>query len=148
MRERCLLLYNRVGKSVIWVCKRAQAQEKITDSHFWIFSKIPNLEEWDKSQSGTWLGIPWLWLVSLCQILDFYGCSLNAQKYPKMESVIFFLWKGQTDEFYGIIKSRKRFIFVIDWGVGVRPRGGASPYKHLLSSMAVARRGIWTRLQG
>ena len=33
---------------------------------------------------GTWLGIPWLGLVSLCQIWDFYGYSLNTLKYPKM----------------------------------------------------------------
>ena len=33
---------------------------------------------------GTWLGIPWLGLVSLCQIWDFYGYSLNSLKYPKM----------------------------------------------------------------
>ena len=26
---------------------------------------------------GTWLGIPWMGLVSLCQIWDFYGYSLR-----------------------------------------------------------------------
>ena len=33
---------------------------------------------------GTWLGIPWLGLVSLCQIWDFCGYSLNTLKYPNM----------------------------------------------------------------
>ena len=39
---------------------------------------------------GTWLGIPWLGLVSLCQIWDFYGYSLNTQKYPKIVIRYFF----------------------------------------------------------
>ena len=56
--------------------------------------KNPKLEEWDKSQLGnqTWLEIPWLGLVSLCQIWDFYGYSLNTLKYPKMGIRYFFLW--------------------------------------------------------
>ena len=33
---------------------------------------------------GTWLGIPWLGLVSLYQIWDFCGYSLNTLKYPNM----------------------------------------------------------------
>ena len=37
---------------------------------------------------GTWLGIPWLGLVSLCQIWDFYGYSLNTLNIQKWESVI------------------------------------------------------------
>ena len=40
---------------------------------------------------GTWLGIPRLGLVSLCQIWDFYGYSLNTLKYPKMGIRYFFL---------------------------------------------------------
>ena len=40
----------------------------------------------------TWLGIPWLGLVSLCQIWDFYGYSLNTLKYPKMGIRYFFPW--------------------------------------------------------
>ena len=39
---------------------------------------------------GTWLGIPWLGLVSLRQIWDFYGYSLNTLKYPKMGIRYFF----------------------------------------------------------
>ena len=35
------------------------------------------------------MGIPWLGLVSLCQIWDFFGYSLNTLKYPKWESLIF-----------------------------------------------------------
>ena len=38
---------------------------------------------------GTWLGIPWLGLVSLCQIWDFYGYSLNTKNIQKWESGIF-----------------------------------------------------------
>ena len=41
---------------------------------------------------GTWLGIPWSGLVSLCQMWDFYGYSLNTLKYPKMGIHYFFLW--------------------------------------------------------
>ena len=40
---------------------------------------------------GIWLGIPWLGLVSLCQIMDFFGYSLNTLKYPKMGIRYFFL---------------------------------------------------------
>ena len=52
--------------------------------------KNPNLEEWDKSQSGNLLGNPPVALVSLCQIWDFYGYSLNTLKYPKMGICYFF----------------------------------------------------------
>ena len=41
---------------------------------------------------GTWLGISWLGLVSLCQIWDFYRYSLNTLKYPKMGICYFSLW--------------------------------------------------------
>ena len=71
------------------------AQEKITDSHFWVFKEYPQKSQIWKSETspnlGTWLGIPWLGLVSLCQIWDFYGYSLNTQKYPKMGIRYFFL---------------------------------------------------------
>ena len=46
----------------------------------------------DIPNQGTWLGIPWLGLVSLCQIWDFYGYSLNTLKYPIMGICYFFLW--------------------------------------------------------
>ena len=36
--------------------------------------------------------VPWLGLVSLFQIWDFYGYSLNTLKYPKMGIRYFFLW--------------------------------------------------------
>ena len=39
----------------------------------------------------TWLGIRWLGLVSLCQIWDSYGYSLNTLKYPIMGICYFFL---------------------------------------------------------
>ena len=73
---------------------REITQEKITDSHFWVFKEYPQKSQIQSETSpnlGTWLGIPWLGLVSLCQILDFYGYSLNTQKYPKMGIRYFFL---------------------------------------------------------
>ena len=59
-------------------------QEKITD--FRVCKEYPQKSQIWKSETspnqGTWLGIPWLGLVSLCQIWDFYGYSLNTLKYP------------------------------------------------------------------
>ena len=52
-------------------------------SQIWKSETSPNL--------GTWLGIPWLRLVSLCQIWDFNGYSLNTPKYPNMGIRYFFL---------------------------------------------------------
>ena len=55
-----------------------------------------NLKFWKSETSpnqGTWWGIPWLRLVSLCQIWDFYG--YNLFKYPKISNkgiCYFFLW--------------------------------------------------------
>ena len=43
---------------------------------------------------GTWLGIPWLGLVSLCQIWDFCGYSLNTLKYPILGICYFFPCMG------------------------------------------------------
>ena len=52
---------------------------------FPFFDILGYLKNTHKNPSqGTWLGIPWLGLVSLCQIWDFYGYSLNTLKYPKM----------------------------------------------------------------
>ena len=58
-------------------------QEYPQKSQIWKSETSPNL--------GTWLGIPWLGLVSLCQIWHFYGYSLSTLKYPKMGSRYFFL---------------------------------------------------------
>ena len=52
-------------------------------SQIWKSETSPN--------QGTWLGIPWLGLVSLCQMWDFYGYSLNTLKYPNMGIHYFFL---------------------------------------------------------
>ena len=64
--------------------------------YFWVFKEYPQKSQIWKSETspnqGTWLGIPLLGLVSLCQIWDFYGYSLNNQKYPKMGTRYFFLW--------------------------------------------------------
>ena len=48
------------------------------------------------TNQGTWLGIPWLGLVSLCQIWDFCGYSLNTLKYPILGICYFFLWIKTT----------------------------------------------------
>ena len=76
-------------------CPQILAQEKITDSHFWVVKEYPQKSQIWKSETspslGTWLGIPWLGLVSLSQIWDFYGYSLNTQKYPKLGIRYFFL---------------------------------------------------------
>ena len=78
-----------------------RAQEKITDSQFFgyfrVFKEYPQKSQIWKSETspnqGTWLGIPGLGLVSLCQIWDFYGYSfINTLKYPKMGIHYFFLW--------------------------------------------------------
>ena len=62
-------------------------RKKIRDSHFRVFKEYPQKCQIWKSETspkqGTWLGIPLLRLVSLCQIWDFYGYSL---KYPKISN--------------------------------------------------------------
>ena len=86
-----------------------EAQEKITDSHFWIFKEYPQKSQIWKSETspnpGTWLGIPWLGVVSLCQIWDFYGYSLNTQKYSKNWNPLFFPVKRIKG--YGKMKFRR-----------------------------------------
>ena len=51
-----------------------------------VFKEYPQKSQIWKSETspnqGTWLGIVWLGLVSLCQIWDFCGYSLNTLKYP------------------------------------------------------------------
>ena len=90
--------------SIIHACslllKLERNTGKIMDSHFRyfrVFKEYPQKSQIWKSETrpnqGTWLGIPWLGLVSLCQIWDFYGYSLNTLKYPKMGIRYFFLWK-------------------------------------------------------
>ena len=63
-------------------------EKKIRDSHFRVFKEYPQKCQIWKSETspkqGTWLGIPLLRLVSLCQIFwDLYGFSL---KYPKISN--------------------------------------------------------------
>ena len=85
-----LLIFLAVCGDQITVQSRLTAKNNgfpfldILKSQIWKSETSPNL--------GTWLGIPWLGLVSLCQIWDFYGYSLNTQKYPKMGIRYFFLW--------------------------------------------------------
>ena len=63
--------------------------------YFRVFKEYPQKFQIWKSETsasqGTWLGIPWLGLVSLCQIWDFCGISLNILKYPILGISYFFL---------------------------------------------------------
>ena len=75
--------------------------------YFWVFKEYPQKSQIWKSETspnlGTWLGIPWLGLVSPFQIWDFYGYFLNTQKYPKMGIRYVFLWlnKGPAKKIKG-----------------------------------------------
>ena len=75
--------------SICWHlrCVTPPTGKKIRDSHFRVFKEYPQKCQIWKSETspkqGTWLGIPLLRLVSLCQIWDFYGYSL---KYPKISN--------------------------------------------------------------
>ena len=64
--------------------------------YFRVFKEYQQKSQIWKSETspnqGTWLGIPWLGLVSLCQIWDFCGYSLNTLKYPILGICYFFLW--------------------------------------------------------
>ena len=72
--------------------------------YFREFKEYPQKFQIRKSETspnqGTWLGIPWLGLVSLCQIWDFCGYSLNSLKYPKMGIGYFFLCEQYSCRFY------------------------------------------------
>ena len=76
-------------------------------SQIWKSETSPN--------QGTWLGIPWLGLVSLCQIWDFYGYSLNTLKYPKMGICYFFLCHcsiiSQTVQVQYIHTHSKKYVY-------------------------------------
>ena len=65
-----------------------------------IFKEYPEKSQLWKSETcpnqGTWLGIPWLGLVSLCQIWGFWGYSFNTLKYSKMGICYFFLCNSAT----------------------------------------------------
>ena len=71
--------------------------------YFMVFKEYPQkCQVWKCETSpnqGTWLGILWLGLVSLCQIWDFYGYSLNTLKYPVMGTCYFFLCMELEDAF-------------------------------------------------
>ena len=75
--------------SICWHlrCVTPPTGKKIRDSHFRVFKEYPQKCQIWKSETspkqGTWLGIPLLRLVSLCQIWDLYGFSL---KYPKISN--------------------------------------------------------------
>ena len=62
--------------------------------YFRVFEEYPQKSQIWKSETipnqGTWLGIPWLGLVSLCQIWDFCGYSLNTLKYSILGICYFF----------------------------------------------------------
>ena len=65
--------------------------------YFRVFKEYPQKSQIWKSETspnqGTWLGIPWLGLVSLCQTWDFCRYSLNTLKYLIMGICYFFLWR-------------------------------------------------------
>ena len=60
-----------------------------------VFKEYPQKSQIWQSETSPKQGIPnqvpWLGLVSLFQIWDFCGCSLNTLKYPKMGICYFFL---------------------------------------------------------
>ena len=94
----------------IWVeTFKSESQEKWQFhifGYFSAFKEYPQKSQIRKSKTspnqGTWLGIPRLGLVSLCQIWDFYGYSLNILKYPIMGICYFFLWIALCHKFYCI----------------------------------------------
>ena len=105
---------------------RRVSQEKITDSPFLDIlgylkntHKNPKFGRVTSPNQGTWLGISWLGLVSLCQIWDFYGYSLNTQKYPKMGIRYFFLCLSPITSFiinfYIYICSH--FVYEYNWRI-------------------------------
>ena len=63
--------------------------------YFRVFKEHPQKSQIWQSETSPNQGIPnqvpWLGLVSLFQIWDFCGSSLNTLKYPKMEICYFFL---------------------------------------------------------
>ena len=63
---------------------------------------------------GTWLGIPWLGLVSLCQIWDFYGYSLNTLKYPKMGKSVIFSCEWSLNVFQSVYYCDKSLPIILD----------------------------------
>ena len=97
-RVLLLKVYEREGKSVIPVCRKALKQEKITDFHFLdILGYLKNTHKNPKfgrsetsPNQGTWLGIPWLGLVSLCQIWDFLWVFVKYPKISKNGNLLFF----------------------------------------------------------
>ena len=65
-------------------CAHLQLLAGPFDQGFTVCKEYPQKFQIWKSETspnqGTWLGIPWLGLVSLCQIWDFYWYSLNTLK--------------------------------------------------------------------
>ena len=90
MQEQ-LPLEEKLNLQNFMVSWRTISQEKITDSHFWIFqgilripSKILNLEERDKSQPGNLVGNS---LVGNCLTLPNLGFLWVFFKYPKISNI-------------------------------------------------------------
>ena len=107
-------------------------RKKITDSqfgYFTVFKEYPQKSQIWKSETsptqGTWLGIPCLGRVSLCQIWDFYWYSLNNLKYPKMGIRYFFLWvfRSFSTRYFGIYH-----FFVRYCGIGYPPPPPPCPH--------------------
>ena len=66
--------------------------------YFRVFKEYPQKSQIWQSETSPKQGIPnqvpWLGLVSLFQIWDFWGYSSNTLKYPKMGICYFFLCTG------------------------------------------------------
>ena len=62
--------------------------------YFGVFKEYPQKSQIWKSETspnqGTWLGIPWLGLVSLCQICDFLWVFFKYPKISKNGNPLFF----------------------------------------------------------
>ena len=78
-----------------WIQIQAKCAGKNNSFPFLDFLGPQKSQIWKSETSpsqGTWLGNPWLGLVSHCQVWDFYGYSLNTLKCPKMGICYFYLW--------------------------------------------------------
>ena len=71
--------------------------------YFRVFKEYPQKSQIWKCETspnqGTLLGIPWLGLVLLCQIWDFYGYSLNTLKFegsPEESRRLYEAWAPQS----------------------------------------------------
>ena len=103
------------------------------DSQFgysWVFKEYPQKSQIWKSETNpnlrTWLGIPSLGFVSLYQIWDFCGYSLNTLKYPKLGFRYFFLCKLTSLPVRGFIAQ------LVQHHTGIAEVTGSNPIEALI----------------